>query len=98
LSVKTPTPKEAAALARLDDAGAAEMNREHWWHMLPLKDRQRAVGVAGMPIERAALPLATFNDADRERVRLALAMHVTQMELIAQCMAASNTDKQGWLH
>jgi hypothetical protein len=96
--MKNPTRKEAAALARHDDAGAAEMNREQWWHMLPLRDRQRAVGVAGMPIERAALPLATFSDTDRERVRLALAVHVTQMELIVQCMAASNTNKQGWLH
>ena len=96
--MKSPTRKEAAALAAQDAAGAAEMNREQWWHMLPLRDRQRAVCVAGMPIERAALPLATFNDADRERVRVALARHVTEMELIAQCMAASNTNVQGFLH
>ena len=96
--MKNPTRKEAAALARLDDAGSAEMNREQWWHMLPLRDRQRAVSVAGMPIERASLPLATFNDADRERVRIALARHVTEMEMIAQCMAASNTNVQGYLH
>jgi hypothetical protein len=96
--MKNPTRKEAAALARQDEVGAAEMNREQWWHMLPLRERQRAVAVAGMPVERAALPLATFNDADRERVRLALAMHVTQMELIVQCLAPSNTNAQGWLH
>lgn len=96
--MKTPTRKEASALARQDDMGAAETNREQWWNMLPLRDRQRAVSVAGMPVERAALPLATFNDADRERVRIALARHVTQMELIARCMAASNTNVQGYLH
>jgi hypothetical protein len=96
--MKTPTRKEAAALANLDAVGAAEMNREQWWHMLPLHDRERAVGVAGMPRERALLPLATFNDADRERVRLALAAHIGQMEMIARCMAAHNTNRQGWLH
>jgi hypothetical protein len=96
--MKTPTRKEAVALARLDEVGAAEMNREHWWHLLPLRDRERAVGVAGMPRERAALPLATFNDADRERVRLALAVHLGQMEMIARCMAAHNTNRTGYLH
>jgi hypothetical protein len=92
--MKAPNRREAAALA----AGAAEMNREEWWHLLPLRDRERAVGVAGMPRERAALPLATFNDQDRERVRLALAAHIAQMEAIARCMAAHNTNVQGWLH
>ena len=92
--MKAPTRREAAALA----AGAAEMNREEWWHLLPLRDRERAVGVAGMPRERAAMPLATFNEQDRERMRLALAAHVAQMQIIAQCMAAANTNVQGWLH
>jgi len=96
--MKTPTRKEAAALAAQDAAGAAEMNREQWWHMLPLRDRQRAVSVAGMPIERASLPLATFNDAERELVRAAVSCHVTKMEVIAKCMAASNTNAQGYLH
>jgi hypothetical protein len=92
--MRAPTRREAAALA----AGAAEMHREDWWAMLPLRDRERAVGVAGMPRERAAMPLATFNDQDRERVRLALAAHIAQMEIIARCMAAANTNVQGWLH
>jgi hypothetical protein len=96
--MKSLTSKEAAALARLDDVGAAEMNREQWWHMLPARERERAVGVAGMPKERAYLPLATFNDQDRERVRLAIATHIAQMQLIAQCMAAHNTTVQGYLH
>ena len=96
--MKTPTRREAAALARLDDVGAAETNREEWWHLLPLRERERAVGVAGMPRERAALPLATFNDQDRERVRLALAAHIAQMGLIVQCMAAHNTNRAGYLH
>ena len=96
--MKTPNRKEAAALARLDDIGGAEMNREQWWHMLPAVERERAVGVAGMPRERAYLPLATFNDQDRERVRLALAAHIAQMGLIVQCMAAHNTNRAGYLH
>lgn len=96
--MKTPTRKEAAALARVEDVGAAEMNREQWWHMLPLVERERAVGVAGMPRERAHLPLATFNDQDRERVRLALAAHIAQMGVIVQCMAAQNTNRAGYLH
>jgi hypothetical protein len=96
--MKAPTRKEAAALAAQDGAGAAESHRGDWWAMLPLRDRQRAVGVAGMPAERAAMPLATFTDAEREHVRLAISVHVTKMQVIAQCMAASNTNVQGWLH
>lgn len=96
--MKTPTLKERAALAQADTIGQAEANRADWWELLPLQHRQRAVGVAGMPKERAALPIATFNDADRERVRLAIAVHVGQMELIAACMAGRNTTARGWLH
>lgn len=79
-------------------AGAAEMNREQWWHMLPLRERQRALAVAGLPIERASMPLATFSDGDRERIRVAIGGHLAQMQLVAQCMAASNTNAQGYLH
>jgi hypothetical protein len=96
--MKSPTRKEAAALARLDTVGAAEMNREHWWHMLPIRERERAMGVAGLARERAAMPLATFTDAERARVRSAIQSHVMNMELIAQCMHAHNTNVQGWLH
>jgi hypothetical protein len=92
--MKAPTRREAAALA----AGAAESNRDAWWNMLPLRDRERAVGVAGMQRERAALPLATFSDQEREQVRLALSSHIAQMETIIRCMAAHNTNVQGWLH
>jgi hypothetical protein len=96
--MKTPTRREAAALARLDDVGAAEMNREQWWHMLPIRERQRALSVAGIQPDRAALPLSTFTDAERERVRLALSGHIAQMQLVAQCMAAHNTNRAGYLH
>jgi hypothetical protein len=96
--MRTPTSKEVAALTRQDDVGAAEMNREQWWHMLPAIERERAVGVAGMARERAYQPLATFSDADRARIRAAIFSHVTNMELIARCMAASNTNVHGWLH
>jgi len=96
--MKAPTSKEVAALAAQDAVGTAEMNREQWWQTLPLRDRQRAVGVAGMAMERAAMPLSTFTDAEREQVRLAISVHVTKMQVIAQCMAASNTNVQGWLH
>jgi hypothetical protein len=92
--MKNPTRPEAAAMA----AGAAEMNREHWWHLLPLRERQRALGVAGIPPERASMPLATFSDVERERVRLAVSGHIAQMGLIVQCMAAHNTNVQGFLH
>jgi hypothetical protein len=93
--MKNPTRKDAAPQ---DAAGAAEMSREQWWHMLPLRDRQRAVSVAGLATERAAMPLATFTDAERERVRAAISCHVTKMEIIAKCMAASNTNANGYLH
>ena len=96
--MKAPTRKEAAALATQDAAGAAETARETMWHLLPLRDRQRALSVAGLPVERAAMPMATFTDAERERVRGAIAVHVTRMELAAQCMHASNTNVQGYLH
>jgi hypothetical protein len=96
--MKTPTRKEAAALARQDAAGAAETNRDQWWNLLPMQERVRAMALAGMPKERASLPLSTFNDADRERVRLALSGHIAQMELIIRCMAAHNTNAQGYLH
>lgn len=96
--MRTPSGKEAAALLRLDDVGSAETNREQWWNMLPLQERERAVSIAGIPRERAAWPLSTFSDAERERVRLAISRHVGQMEVIAQCMAAHNTNRAGYLH
>lgn len=96
--MKAPTRREAAALARQDGAGAAEMNREQWWHMLPVQERRRALGLARIDPERAVQPLSTFSDAERERVRAAIHAHVTNMELLARCMCASNTNVNGWLH
>jgi hypothetical protein len=96
--MKAPTRREAAALARQGDAGAAEMNREQWWHMLPIRERQRALSVAGINPARAGLPLATFSDDERALVRAAIQNHVTMMELIGRCMCASNTNVHGFLH
>lgn len=76
---------------------AAEMNREQWWHRVPLKERERAMGVAGMQRERALLPVGVFSDEERARVRSALQWHIAQMELIMRCMEASNTTADGFL-
>lgn len=92
--MKAPTRREAAALA----AGSAEMNREQWWHMLPMRERERALSVAGINPARAAQPLATFTDTERERVRLCIGAHIAQMQLVAQVMAAHNTNVAGLLH
>lgn len=96
--MKTPSLKERAALAHADTIGAAETNREEWWHRIALRDRQRAVGVAGLPKERASDPIASFSDAERAHMRAALGVHVMQMELIAKCFNASNTNTFGYLH
>lgn len=88
---RTRTPTQVAPVS-------AETSREDWWHMLPLRERERAIGVAGMARERASMPLATFSDVERERVRLAIQCHLTQMEMVMRCMAASNTNLQGYLH
>lgn len=96
--MKTPTRKERVALTRAEIIGTAETARWHMWECISLVDRQRAVGVAGLPKERAIGPLASFTDDERARVRAALAAHVARMEFIAQCMAASNTTPQGYLH
>lgn len=96
--MRAPSRKEHRALVNLESVGQAETNREHWWHMMPLVHRERAVGVAGLTREHAHLPLAAFSDAERERVRLAIATHVAHMELIARCMAAHNTNVHGYLH
>jgi len=89
---------ELAALAQADTIGTAEVNREEWWHRIDLRDRQRAVGVAGLQKERASMPLATFADDERAHIRAALGVHVMQMELIAKCFNPSNTNVFGYLH
>lgn len=96
--MRAPSRKEAADLARLDDVGAAEMNREQWWHMLPMRERQRALSVAGINPARATNPVATFSDDERALIRAAIQNHVTMMELIGRCMCASNTNVHGFLH
>ena len=96
--MKTPNRKERVALTRAEIIGTAETNRWHMWEVVSLVDRQRVMGLAGFPKERASAPIASFNDADRERVRAALAAHIGRMEFVIQCMAASNTTPQGYLH
>jgi len=96
--MKPLTRREAAALANLDDIGQAETNREQWWHMLPLQERERAMGVAGLTREHAHWPMAKFSEAERERVRLAIAAHVSSMEIIARCMAPAWSTATGWMH
>lgn len=96
--MKTPTDKEHAALARQEVYAKAERNRADWWLTIPLRDRQRAVGVAGLAKECAEMPLVDFNDTDREHIRLAIGKHIATMELIQKCMAGSATTVQGYLH
>lgn len=92
------TRHEATVLADLDDIGQAETMREHVWHMLPLQERERAMGVAGLTREQAHWPMAQFSEGDRERVRLAVTRHVMNMDLIVQCMAPNWSTPKTWLH
>jgi hypothetical protein len=96
--MKTPSLKERAAMAHAETIGAAEQNRADWWQIIDLRDRQRAVGVAGLPKERANDPIASFSDEERSHIRAAIRNHVSQMELIARCFDASNTNVMGYLH
>lgn len=96
--MKNPTRKEAAVLSRAEAVANGEQTRWAAWEAVSLVDRQRAVGVAGLPKERASDPLAAFTDDERARIRVALYNHVARMEFIMQCMNASNTSAQGWLH
>ncbi|MBV6324374.1 hypothetical protein [Duganella violaceipulchra] len=96
--MKTPTRNERDALAQMDKIGNAEDNRANWWEAIPLRDRQRAVGVAGLGKECADLALSDFNDTDREHIRLAIGQHIATMELIQRCMAGRSTNVQGYLH
>jgi hypothetical protein len=96
--MKTPSRKEAAVLARLDTAGDAENRREHWWHLMPARDRGRALQLAGLDKDRAINPLATFTDAEREKIRRAVDTHVHNMGLILHALQARNTNIHGYLH
>lgn len=90
--------REAVEKADREQAGSAENRREQWWHLMPIQERQRAVSLAGLDKNRAILPLATFTDAERTQVRLAIEAHVHRMGLIAQALHARNTPIHGYLH
>ena len=95
--MKNPSPREAITLAAIDRAARVERNRAGMWEMLDLRDRQRAVGVAGLARERASEPLEAFTDAERHMIRIAIARHLGQMELIATCMAGGAFSPTGGL-
>jgi len=80
------------------DGDDAELHREEWWARIALQDRQRALSVAGIQPARAIQPLAAFTDRERQTIWLALAAHVSRMEIIQQCMRAHNTTREGYLH
>lgn len=96
--MKTPTRKERAALENADTIADAEVTRWAAWEAISPTDRMRAVGVAGLPRERASDPIASFTDAERATIRAALAVHISTMEFIIKCMNASNTNRLGYLH
>ncbi len=96
--MKTPTRKERAALTHVDKIADAEVTRWAAWEAVSHTDRLRAVGVSGLTRERASDPMASFTDAERARIRSALADHIARMEFIIQCMNGSNTTRQGFLH
>jgi hypothetical protein len=96
--MKTPTRKERAALAHVDTIADAELTRWAAWEAVSPTDRLRAIGVAGLPRERASAPAASFTDAERAQIRTALAAHIARMQFVIQCMNGSNTTRQGYLH
>lgn len=96
--MKRLSARQAVEMANLDQAGSAENRREQWWHLMPVLDRQRAMSLAGLDKDRAILPLATFTDAERTQLRLAIEAHVHRMGLIAQALHARNTNVHGYLH
>lgn len=96
--MKTPSSKERAALAHVDTITDAEVTRRAAWEAVSPTDRLRAIGVAGLPRERASAPAASFTDAERAQIRAALAVHITRMQFVIDCMNGSNTTRQGYLH
>jgi hypothetical protein len=96
--MKTPTRKERAALAHVDTIADAEVARWAAWEAVSPNDRMRAIGVAGLPRERASDPAASFTEAERAQIRTALAVHIARMEFVIQCMNGSSTTRQGYLH
>lgn len=96
--MKRPNGKERAALERADTIAEAELMRWAVWDSVSHIDRLRAIGVAGLPRERATDPAASFTEAEREKIRMALAAHIGRMQVIIQCMNGANTTRQGYLH
>lgn len=96
--MKTPTRKERAALAHVDTIADAEVTRWAAWEAVSPNDRMRAIGVAGLPRERASDTAASFTDSERAQIRTALAVHITRMQFVIDCMNGSNTTRQGYLH
>ena len=100
--MKTPTRNESAAMAqatsKAEEISEAETNRADWWTVIPLSDRLRAMGVAGLTKERASAPFASFTNGERELIRVSLSIHISRMETIMRCMNDSNTNAFGWLH
>ncbi len=86
--MKTTRP-EMLTVAAIDRAARANQARADLWAMLPLRERERACGVAGLTKAHAALPLDQFTDREREQMYHGIAVHVGHMELIAQCMSAA---------
>ncbi len=96
--MRTPSRKERAALAHAETVADAEVTRWAVWEAVSPNDRMRAIGVAGLPRERASDPIASFTDAERASIRAALAVHISRMEFVIQCMNGANTNRQGYLH
>lgn len=96
--MKTPTRKERAALAHVETIADAELTRWAVWEAISPNDRLRAIGVAGLPRERAGAPATSFTNAEREQIRMALTAHIGRMQVIIECMNGSNTTRQGYLH
>jgi hypothetical protein len=96
--MKTPTSKELAALAHVETIADAELTRWAAWEAVSPNDRLRAIGVAGLPRERASDPAASFTDAERAQIRMALSVHIGRMQFVIECMNGSNTTRHGYLH
>lgn len=96
--MKTPSRKEVAAITHAETIAEAELTRWAAWEAVSQNDRLRAIGVAGLPRERASDPAASFTDAERVQIRTALTAHIGRMEFVIQCMNGSNTTRQGYLH
>ena len=83
--------------AKVADQGG-EVTRWAAWEAVSPNDRMRAIGLAGFPRNRASDPIASFTDAERATIREALAVHISHMEFIIQCMNGANTTRLGYLH